>query len=221
MDLSLLFNHSKEFLFFVVNLSIVFLILIINEFYVSKKIKHYEYTRKFAHVLIGTFVAFWPFYISYQSIRIISLLFILVTIFSKFFNLFNSIHSIDRFSLGEISFGIAVGLATFLTNNIYIFSMAILIMSISDGLAAIVGVKWGRTNQYHILSSTKSIVGTAIFFISSLIIVTILNTLGHLGLSLLAVMLLAFSSLVVENISFYGLDNLLIPLLVIVVASLI
>ena len=77
-------------------LSIVFMLLVINEIWWRRKKKHSELSRKLIHILVGSFVAFWPYIMSVNSIRIISVLFTIVVFSSIKFNIFKSIHSVKR-----------------------------------------------------------------------------------------------------------------------------
>lgn len=218
MPLYSFINHNHDLIFIIINLSIIFIILTFNEFVVSKRLSHYEFSRKFAHISIGCLVAFWPFYISLESIRLISLVLLAVVIVTKFSGRFKSIHNVDRFTLGELGFAISVGLLTYITTNHAIYALAILVMSLADGLAAIIGVKWGESSQYTVFGQLKSLIGSAIFLITSFVLLVIFNFLTKYGLSISLLALISLASLLFENISLFGLDNILIP---VVIASLV
>jgi phytol kinase len=163
---------------------------------------------------VGSFVAFWPLYMSWNWIRIISLAFLLTVVISKGLNIFASIHEVERFSVGEICFALAVGGITFLTKTDWIYSVALLQMSVADGLAAIVGVRYGKSTKYKIFGSTKSLVGSATFFGTSLLILFIASLLVKTDLSLILILLTTLVATLVENFAVYGLDNAFIPLVV-------
>jgi len=206
-------------MYIILSLLFVGLLLIINELWWSRHKTHEELPRKLIHIIVGSFVAFWPFYISWNWIRIISLAFLLGVVLSKGLNIFASIHEVERFSVGEICFALAVGGLTFITKTDWIYTAALLQMSIADGLAAIVGVRFGRNNQYKVLGATKSFVGSAAFFISSIFILIVASGLAKAHLSFLTIVLTALIAMVVEVVAVYGLDNLFLPLVVVFILN--
>jgi dolichol kinase len=198
---------------------LVALLLLANEHHWRNKTVHAELPRKVVHIMVGSFIAFWPLYISWNWIRLISLAFILGVIISKSLNIFASIHEVERFSIGEICFALAVGGMTFFTKTDWIYAVALLQMSIADGLAAIVGVHLGKSTRYKIFGATKSLVGSAAFLITSLLILFIASLIIKTNVSFLLIILTALAATIVENLAVYGLDNLFIPLTVILILN--
>ncbi len=200
------------YLYVLISLSAIAFILIANESVWRHKSGHKEHYRKAVHMLVGVFVSLWPYYLSWNEIRLISLAFLIVVAVSKILNIFASIHEVERFSVGEISFALAVGLITYATKTDWIYTAALLQMSLADGLAAIIGVHFGRKNSYKVFGAKKSIAGTLAFFIVSIVIFSIINYIASAEVSFWV--LLGVSALItmVENTAVYGFDNLLIPL---------
>ncbi len=192
-------------------LSIVFMLLVINEIWWRRKKKHSELSRKLIHILVGSFVAFWPYIMSVNSIRIISVLFTIVVFSSMKFNIFKSIHSVKRDSLGEIYFAISVGLITFINPSHLVYTISLLTMSLADGLAALVGTYYGMNRKYKVYGRSKTVLGSLTFFIVALVLILIyIDKTGHVfSLGYLAV---AAGLTLIENISPKGMDNLLVPL---------
>lgn len=193
----------------------VFALLCLSEFGWRKNFMNNETGRKFVHITVGSFVAFWPYLLRWNQIRFLSLAFLLVVVASKYFKVFKAIHSVQRPTYGEVFFAVVVGLMTFITTSKGIYAAALLEMSLADGLAAIIGVEFGvkRKRFYHVLGNTKSVPGTLAFFIASLAILT--------GYSLLVASLpwtlvigLAVLASFIENVASLGLDNLLVPIIV-------
>ncbi len=190
------------------------LLLVGNEFWWRKKGFHGEVGRKFIHITVGSFVAFWPFFMTWNEIRILSLAFLLIVGISKYFHLFKAIHSVQRPTNGEIYFALAVGAITFITDNKWIYMAALLQMSLADGLAAIIGVRYGMKRHYLVLGQVKSLIGTSTFIVTSVLILIGFVYLSNMPLSLAAILGLAYFAALIENIGVHGLDNLLVPLLV-------
>lgn len=190
------------------------LLLVGNELWWRKKGFHGEIGRKFIHITVGSFVAFWPFFMTWNQIRLLSLAFLIVVVVSKYLHLFKAIHSVQRPTNGEIYFALAVGAITFITDNKWIYMTALLQMSLADGLAAIIGVHYGMKRHYLVLGQVKSLLGTSTFIVTSISILMAFVYLSDMPLSSAAILGLAYLAALIENVGVYGLDNLLVPLLV-------
>lgn len=206
-------------MYLLLSLAAVALLLVVNEMWWRRKASHSEHHRKLVHMLVGTFVAFWPYYLNWTEIRLVSLAFLVGVALSKVLNIFASIHEVERFSLGEICFALSVGALTFITHQDWIYTASLLQMSLADGMAAIVGLHWGQNNSYKVFGSKKSLAGSLAFLIVSL---AILITAKYLSGSNLALWLIPVAALIatgVENIAIYGLDDLLLPLVTAIILT--
>ncbi|HYH35933.1 MAG TPA: hypothetical protein VD706_00330 [Candidatus Saccharimonadales bacterium] len=189
----------------------VFLILLGSELWWRKRISHSEFSRKFVHITVGSFVAFWPFFLSWNEIRLLSLGFLVVVGLSKYLHLFRAIHSVQRPTLGELYFAVAVGLMTFVTQNEWIYMAALLQMSLADGFAAVMGVRFGR-QSYSMFSHRKTLIGSLTFFVVSTGILVAYTQLADVQLGIAFIAGAAALATVIENFGVGGLDNLLVPL---------
>lgn len=195
----------------------VLVILLLSEIGWRRGYMGNEVGRKFVHVLVGSFVAFWPFFLSWDTIRLLSIGFVVVVLISRQFNIFKVIHSVQRPTYGGIYFALIVGVLTFITQRKGIYTAGLLQMSVADGMAAVIGVEYGiKRNigpRYKIFGHTKTVLGTCTFFVFSLaILVSYGADATRLGWGLAAA--LAAGATVLENIAVAGLDNLAVPLLV-------
>ncbi len=177
-----------------------------------------EFTRKFVHISVGTFVAFWSLYLSRYQIILLSIAFVVVVVISRYVKLFQAIHSVQRPTWGELLFAASVGLLAYVASTHWIYSSALLIMSIADGMAAVIGMKFGKSNRYSIFGYAKSIAGTVTFFIVTMIILSTyaiftpgIFSIWFIGIALVATLL--------ENVAVRGFDNLLVPLFVAVMLN--
>lgn len=207
------YNH-KMIVLFIITILVVLIVLLISEFLWRKVNLHEEFSRKFVHITIGSFVAFWPFYLSWNEIGLLSIAFLLVVLTSKKLKIFRAIHSVQRPTWGEIFFAVAVGLITLITHNKWIFMTALLQMSLADGLAAIIGIRFGQKSVYSIIGNTKSVVGTLTFFITSLLIMIIYSENVDNSFLTLYLVGISLAATVIENVAALGMDNVLVPLLV-------
>lgn len=87
-------------------------------------------------------------------------------------------------------------------------------LSLADGLAAVVGDRYGKKNKYKVLKETKSVAGTLTFWIVSTIIVAGVFMFGPVEFSGFAWPLLLWlpvAAAALENVSPRGADNLIVP----------
>jgi phytol kinase len=192
---------------------IVGVLLFASELWWRRKRLHSELSRKFIHITVGTFVAFWPFFLSWNQIRLLALGFIVVVAVSKWLNVFQSIHSVQRPTWGEVFFALVVGLLTFVTHSKAIYAVSLLQMSLADGFAAIVGVQYGKRHGYHVFGHPKSLQGTVAFAVLSTAILVGYSLHSH-HLSAVYITGLVGASTLAENVAVLGMDNMIVPLLV-------
>jgi phytol kinase len=125
---------------------------------------------------------------------------------------------IGRPSLGEIFFPLGVALAFMLARgDAAAFCGAVGVLAFADTTGALVGIRWGRI-RYSVAGSRKSLEGSAAVWASASACVAIAYAaLGpktwEAGLAGGVLIGLAVAS--VEAVSSYGLDNLLLPALVV------
>jgi phytol kinase len=198
----------------VVTILAVLALLLANEAWWRTHTAHHELGRKFVHLTVGSFVAFWPFFLDWQEIKLLSLAFLAVVGLSKYFHVFRAIHSVQRPTWGELYFALAVGAVAFITHNKWIYMTALLQMSLADGLAAIIGVSFGGSKSYRVFNHTKSLAGTLAFLVVSAVLLALYSNRGGADLGPVFILAVALAAGIMENIGVYGLDNLLVPVLV-------
>lgn len=189
-----------------------FVLLVCNELWFRRRGDRGELSRKFVHITVGSFAALWPLFLSWDQIRFLSLAFLLVVAASKYFGIFKAIHSVQRPTWGEVFFAVVAGALTFITHSKGIYAAALLQMSLADGLAAVIGVRFGK-HKYYVFRHPKSVEGTVTFFVVSVIILTGFSMYSH-HLAPAMIALIAALAAIIENIGIRGSDNLLVPLIV-------
>jgi phytol kinase len=185
-----------------------------TEYFWRKKQFHNLITRKFIHITVGTYAAFWPWFISWRNIELLAGGALCALIVSHLFKVFQTMHLDRQFGSGEFLSAVSLGLLALITHSDWIFAIAMLHLSLGDGLAAVFGTKLGKGNLYSVFGHKKSLAGTGAFFICSfvLLVIYLLLTHGSGGWLILAWLPLLATGL--ENIGVYGTDNLLVPLAV-------
>ena len=205
---------AMTFIPLLVAIGIIFGLLVGSELYWRKHRVHGELSRKFVHITVGSFVASWPFFLGWGQIQLLSIAFLIVVALSKYLRVFQAIHSVQRPTWGELFFALAVGLTTLVHQDKYLFAAALLHMSLADGLAAIIGTRYGKRSQYHIVGHAKSLVGSATFVVVSLVILFAYGLVAGVTLQPYVLLAIALSAAAVENVGVLGLDNLLVPILI-------
>jgi dolichol kinase len=192
----------------------VLALILIGEFWWRRQRIHGEFTRKFVHITVGSFVAFWPFFLSWDEIRLLSAAFLVVVGISKHLRVFRAIHSVQRPTWGELCFALAVGIITFITQDKWIYMAALLQMSLADGFAAVIGTRYGQRFRYVVFGHAKSVLGTLTFFIVSVLILFGYSQGSGQYLAAMFIFDLAVATSAIENLGVAGLDNLLVPVAV-------
>lgn len=192
----------------------VLLVLLTAEHLARHTNLHAELTRKFVHMIVGTFVAFWPFFLTWREIELLSLAFLAVVVISVKFTIFKSIHTVPRRAFGEISFAMVIGFLALFSSSAEIFMAAMLCLSIGDALAAIVGLLYGEKNQYKVFGKTKSVAGSAAFFVTTVLVMVLYVTITSNSASIMNLFVIPVLATVTENVAVNGSDNLIMPLLI-------
>jgi len=180
---------------------------------------HTEVTRKFIHITVASFIAFWPFYMDFKTIQLISLLMFIGILLSRYLHLFRAIHGVQRRTWGELFFAMSIGFTAVIAQNKWVFAVAILTMGLADGLAALVGLLFGQKHRYTVFGHKKSRAGTATFFIVTFLIILICSYPGGYERTLFTLLWLPLLATVFENIAVAGTDNLFVPMLILVLLA--
>lgn len=208
----------------IISLGLVGAVLLVSEYLWRTKRVHSETSRKFVHIIVGTFISSWAFFMTKQQIQVLSLILLVGVLASMKLSIFSSVHGVKRRTWGEPLFAVSVGLVAMITSSEYIFAAAILHLSLADGLAAIVGVKYGEKSGYKVLGHYKTLLGTAVFFVTSLVITywVVLNGPAafevHAAILLLGLPVIAT---IAENLAVNGTDNIVVPVIVVLVLQFI
>lgn len=127
-----------------------------------------------------------------------------------------ALHGVERKSWGDVMLVAAIGTLYFFSGQastpvLYLLPLAVL--TLSDTAAAVAGSSYGRLH-YPIEDGQKSIEGSAIFFLVTLILAMVflllLSDISRGGVILLALITAAFAT-VVEADSWRGFDNYFVP----------
>ncbi len=193
--------------------------LLVAEYGWHKRWWHGESARKLAHMFIAVQVAVWPLYLDWFEIRLISIALVIGFILSMQLGWFRSIGSVSRLSYGEVLFGLVIGGLTLVTNSPSIYAAAMLHLGLADGMAAIIGTRWGKMSGYRVFGATKSLVGSLAFFVVSVAILMAYSLIAPAGLAWQFIVFGAAIATALENIGVLGTDNILVPSFIVLLLS--
>lgn len=197
-------------------------VVLVAELLWWKKILQGEYARKLVHILLSLSIALLPFYLTWNEMFLIAGVGLLALMVIRTTKMFSGMYDIERKSWGDFLGPLAIALVALTEPSKLLFAAVVLHIGLADGLAAIIGTRFGRNNRYRVFGYYKSIVGTVTFFVASLLITSGLILAGDIGpLSTVITLLLLLPSVttLAENIGIYGVDNALIALVTYVVFS--
>ncbi|MCZ2202701.1 diacylglycerol/polyprenol kinase family protein [Cylindrospermopsis raciborskii] len=176
-----------------------------------------EIIRKIVHIGTGNVILLaWWFHIpAYVGISA-AILAGLISVMSYFVPILPRINSVGRQSLGTffyaVSIGILVGYFWYLHKPEYA-ALGILIMAWGDGLAALIGQRFGK-HKYYLFGVNKSWEGsltmTVVSYLVSVII--LLAARGSSWQIWLVSALVSILAALLESVSFWGIDNLTVPI---------
>lgn len=153
-------------------LIVLFLFLLIfgcAEFLYKRKMPA-RITRKIVHIGGGIIAALLPVFTDLNTVVVLGVGFFLLLLFSKRKKLLNSIHDINEESIGALLFAPSLTLTAiiFWHTNPIIFQGSALILGLSDGIAGIVGARYGR--KKYSITGTKTVEGSFVFFLITVVI---------------------------------------------------
>jgi phytol kinase len=189
-------------------------------FYQRRYSPHPELVRKLLHVPMGLITLTFPWLFNspipvliLAGIAIVTLS--ILRLYQPLKQEFGSVlGSVERQSLGEIYFPISVALVFwFSRGHPLLFCIPMLILTLADAIAAIIGIRYGRL-RYTTSDGYKSIEGSTAFFTIAFFSVCLpLLLLSDTGRTetLLVSLILGLLVMLLEAIAWRGIDNLLIP----------
>lgn len=176
-----------------------------------------EVTRKIVHIGAGqvVLIAWWlgiPGWVG----AIAGVFAAAIAVISYRLPILPSLESVGRHSYGTLFYALSIGLLVggFFSVGLPVFAaIGILVMAWGDGLAALVGQRWGR-HRYEVFGFRKSWEGTLTMVLASfLVTVAFLSyTFGFTVSVLVVAGTVAIASAGLESFSRWGIDNLTVPM---------
>jgi dolichol kinase len=182
-------------------------------FLVSEKLlsKYPTFSRKFVHIMVGNVLFILPLFATREAMTFLAaapfvILTFLISPYSPI-KLENKVSNSGH-GLGLVYYAISwTILAFFFFDQPWIIAVGIAAMSYGDGLASLMGQKYGK-HKYNLFGDTKSIEGSLAMFI--VLIFALSGVLAYYGqpINSLTVLMVSFVATLLEGITPKGLDNL-------------
>lgn len=153
-----------------------------------------ELTRKIVHIGTGNVILLaWWLNITSDVILLAVITASIVAIASYYLPILPSVNSVGRHSLGTLFYAISIGILTALfwhEGEKQFTAIGILIMSYGDGMAALIGQKWGK-HKYQLLGNKKSWEGSlTMTLVSILVVISIFGIVATIQTKLFIIALL-------------------------------
>ena len=186
----------------------------------SEKIldKYPEGSRKFLHIMTGNIAFLLPVFVTKEVMAFLAAgPFILFTFLMSPYTPIKKIRgktSAAGHGMGLVYYSITWTILAYLFfDNMVVIAIGILSMSYGDGLASVIGIKFGK-KKYKVLGDEKSYVGSFSMFIFTFITMIIALFYYNINVTfyvILVLLLIAFIASIVEGLTPKGLDNLTVP----------
>lgn len=176
-----------------------------------------EITRKVVHIGAGNVILWaWWFQLPTWMGLAASVLFGVLTLVSYRYPILASVSEVGRRSLGTFFYAVSIGVLTGWFWPLHIpqyAAIGILVMTWGDGLAALIGQRWGR-HPYTAWGIRKSWEGSLTMvgvsgLVTSLVLLVAQGNSWQTWVSAIAIAIVATG---LEAFSKFGIDNLTVPL---------
>jgi len=189
--------------------------------YGAKRKPHPEILRKMLHVGMGLIVLSFPWvFAETWPVWVLAGVSVILLAVTKIpsplqHKLGGVLDGVDRSSLGDIYFPISVALLFhFSDRQPVLYCIPILLLALADAVAALIGVFYGH-RHYQATGGIKSAEGSIAFFVvaflSTHIPLLLFTNIGRAE-SLLLGLTIGLLVMIIEAVSWNGLDNLMVPL---------
>ncbi|MFQ5436559.1 MAG: diacylglycerol/polyprenol kinase family protein [Anaerolineae bacterium] len=186
-----------------------------------------DFTRKVIHIGVG--MLSWALHFLFDTpwfFIAAAVLFMIINFLDWRFGLIKSMASTDQSNLGTVYFPLAAAVvALLLWQQPPLMVAALMPLTWGDGLAPVIGKRWGK-RPYTIHTSHRTLEGSAGFAAAAFLFTWL--ALWFIGgnpaiapvAALLPALVIALATTAVEAISIWGLDNLTITAVALVIISI-
>ena len=196
----------------------VILLYLFSIFFISIVFKKYnedskEIVRKIIHIGIGPLIPIAQFLEIDQSSALIFTGIVSLMVFINYtYKLFPTIEDVERKSYGTLFYCLSLFILIYLfwDKDPYALITGFFIMTFGDGLAGLIGKSF-NSESWIFFKQKKSLFGTMTMFLTSLIVVYLLGYAQQNSFNL-NYFTIAFFATLLEQFSFLGMDNFIVPI---------
>ncbi len=178
----------------------------------------YELSRTFVHIMSANWWLIAS--IAFKSpwlVSIVPLFFVIFNAVTFFFGWFPAInYQPDGKNFGTVYYALSTLFLTYVSfqpgSSLMIGGVGLFVMGYGDGFAAFIGRKWGK-HPFQIFQAKKSLEGSVTMFVVSFAVLYAYLTYASGSVSIMLCLTIALVATLVEAISPWGLDNILVPLI--------
>jgi phytol kinase len=185
-----------------------------------------DFTRKFIHIAVGMWAYGTVLLFERRTFAIIPpLAFVAINALSYWQGTFKAMETGEKGQLGTIYFPLSfAAIIWLLWEQPHLVVASLMPMTWGDALAAVIGRRIGK-NHYTVAGSTRSLEGSGVMFLAGWVTTLIpLLLLGpaslSVGAAVVAAAVTALGAAVVEAVSPWGIDNLTVPAISVLVLTL-
>ena len=205
-----------------ISLIYIFLVLVLATIVAKRSRGASETSRKLVHILMGNWVFLTPLFVDLWAVVLVPFSFIIINSLSLKYKFIAAMERDDD-SLGTVYYAISLfvlAAAGFILKWPRLIYLGVLIMAYGDGLAAVIGQKYGRNKPFSFApkkSLTGSVTVAIVAFIATALVFSLVKnsdaaTTPALPLILLVSLATALFAAGIELIGENGCDNLTLPL---------
>ena len=197
-------------------LAIVGLIVLSGQFLYQRRYMRGEYARKFIHMALAAWVATWRIFLSQSMVVGLAIFMAVIVVILKRFKLFKAMPAVRRTTYGELSYAVAIGLTAAFFQAPELYALAIINLGFADGLAAVIGTRYGKKKR-KVFGATKTNAGFYAAFLFTILSGSVFwqfAVAGDQASIFIATHVFIVAGLVatVELLGQRGIDNILIPM---------
>ncbi|BDH78934.1 MAG TPA: phosphatidate cytidylyltransferase [Methanothermobacter sp.] len=179
--------------------------------FIADKFQDLNISRKFVHIMVGNIIFILPVFKSWWVMTLLAAApFIPLTFLISPYSPLKIEHKVSSYghSLGLVYYSISwTLLALLFFDHPWIIAIGIAAMSYGDGLASLIGEKYGK-RKYNILGDPKSVEGSLAMFITLLITLPLVLFYYQKPVTWPIIFAIAATATIIEGATPKGLDNI-------------
>ena len=175
-----------------------------------------ELSRKIIHIGTGFIIPIaWFCNLSASLVISLSAGITLLTAINRHWRIIPAVEDIDRNSYGTVAYGVSITLLLILfwPDRADAVTAGVLVMALGDGFAGLIGRRLDSA-RWTLMDQTKSLIGTSVMAGISCLVLTMLSFYSGTAVEPLRLVSMTIIAVILEQFSFFGIDNLTVPIVI-------